>query len=56
MKPYEFIKATNYKGLPPEVKMVISPEEYAQLKMGQEQLYTNFIDMAENKKRISKKY
>ena len=54
MKPYEFIKATNYKGLPPEVKMVISPEEYAQLKMGQEQLYTNFIDMAKTRKEFQK--
>jgi len=50
LKPYEFIKVTNYKGLPPEVKMVISPEEYAQLKSGQEQMYSNFIDMAKTRK------
>ncbi len=50
LKPYEFIKVTNYKGLPPEVKMFISPEEYAELKLGQEKLYTNFIDMAKTRK------
>ena len=54
LKPYEFIKVTNYKGLPPEVRMFISPEEYAQLKLGQEQMYTNFIDMAKTRKEFQK--
>jgi hypothetical protein len=50
MSPYEFIKVTNYKGLPPEVKMFISPQQYAELKLGQEKMYTNFIDMAKTRK------
>jgi hypothetical protein len=54
LKPYEYIKATNYKGLPPEVKMYISAEDYAQLKMGQEQMYNNFIDMAKTRLNFQK--
>jgi len=54
LKPYEYIKATNYKGLPPEVKMYISAEDYAQLKMGQEQMYSNFIDMAKTRLNFQK--
>jgi len=54
MKPYEYIKATNYKGLPPEVKMYISADEFARLKSGQEQLYSNFIDMAKTRKEFQK--
>ncbi len=50
MKPYEFIKVTNYKGLPREVKMFMSPEDFAKLKSGQEQLYTNYIDMMKTRK------
>jgi len=54
LKPYEYIKATNYKGLPPEVRMYISADEFARLKMGQEQLYTNFIDMAKTRLNFQK--
>jgi len=54
LKPYEYIKATNYKGLPPEVKMYISAEDYAELKMGQEQMYSNFIDMAKTRLNFQK--
>jgi hypothetical protein len=46
----DFIKATNYKGLPPEVRMYISAEEFAALKGGQKELYENFIDMAKTRK------
>ena len=46
----DFIKATNYKGLSPEVKMYISAEEFAALKSGQKDLYDNFIDMAKTRK------
>ena len=46
----DFIKATNYKGLPPEVKMYISADEFAKLKSGQQDLYENFIDMAKTRK------
>ena len=46
----DFIKATNYKGLSPEVRMYISAEEFAALKGGQKELYENFIDMAKTRK------
>ena len=46
----DFIKATNYKGLPPEVRMYISADEFAKLKGGQQDLYENFIDMAKTRK------
>jgi hypothetical protein len=46
----DFIKATNYKGLPPEVRMYISADEFAKLKSGQQDLYENFIDMAKTRK------
>ena len=50
MKPYEFIKVTNYKGLPPEVKMFLSADDFAKLKSGQQDMYTNYIDMAKTRK------
>ena len=50
MSVTDFIKATNYKGLPPEVKMYISADEFAKLKSGQQDLYENFIDMAKTRK------
>jgi hypothetical protein len=37
LKPYEFIKVTSYKSLPPEVKMFLSADDFAKLKSGQEQ-------------------
>jgi len=46
----DFIKATNYKNLPSEVKMYISADEFAKLKGGQKELYENFIDMAKTRK------
>ena len=46
----DFIKATNYKGLPPEIRMYISPEDFAKLKSGQKEMYDNFIDMAKTRK------
>ena len=50
MKPYEFIKVTSYKSLPPEVKMFLSAEDFARLKSGQKDMYTNYIDMAKTRK------
>ena len=50
MKPYEFIKVTNYKGLPPEVKMFMSADDFAKLKSGQETMYNNYIDMMKTRK------
>ena len=50
MKPYEFIKVTSYKSLPPEVKMFMSQEDFAKLKFGQEQMYNNYIDMMKTRK------
>ena len=50
----DFIKATNYKGLPPEVRMYISPEEFAALKGGQKEMYDNFIDMAKTRLNFQK--
>jgi hypothetical protein len=50
MKPYEFIKVTSYKSLPPEVKMFMSADDFAKLKSGQEQMYSNYIDMAKTRK------
>jgi len=49
MKPYEYIKKTSYKSLPPEVKMFMSKADFEQLKMGQEQMYSNYIDMAKTR-------
>jgi len=50
LKPYEFIKVTSYKSLPSEVKMFLSADDFAKLKSGQEQMYTNYIDMAKTRK------
>jgi hypothetical protein len=54
MKPYEYIKKTSYKSLPPEVKMFMSKADFEKLKMGQEQLYSNYIDMAKTRKEFQK--
>ena len=50
----DFIKATNYKGLPPEVRMYISPEDFAALKSGQKEMYDNYIDMAKTRLNFQK--
>jgi hypothetical protein len=50
----DFIKATNYKGLPPEIRMYISPEDFAKLKGGQKELYDNYIDMAKTRLEFQK--
>ena len=50
LKPYEFIKVTSYKSLPPEVKMFMSKADFEKLKFGQEQMYSNYIDMAKTRK------
>jgi len=50
LKPYEFIKVTSYKSLPQEVKMFMSKADFEQLKLGQEQMYSNYIDMAKTRK------
>ena len=54
MKPYEYIRSTSYKSLPSEVKMYMSPEDFARLKSGQEQLYSNYIDMAKTRLNFQK--
>jgi hypothetical protein len=54
MKPYEYIKKTSYKSLPPEVKMFMSKADFEQLKMGQEQMYSNYIDMAKTRLNFQK--
>ena len=50
----DFIKATNYKGLPPEIRMYISPEDFAKLKGGQKEMYDNYIDMAKTRLEFQK--
>jgi len=50
----DFIKATNYKGLPPEIKMYISADEFAKLKGGQKEMYDNYIDMAKTRLEFQK--
>ena len=50
LKPYEFIKVTSYKSLPPEVKIFMSADDFAKLKSGQEQMYNNYIDMMKTRK------
>jgi hypothetical protein len=54
MKPYEFIKVTSYKSLPQEVKMFLSAEDFARLKSGQQDMYTNYIDMAKTRQEFQK--
>ena len=54
MSATDFIKATNYKGLPPEVKMFISKADFEQLKLGQEELYKNYVDMAKTRLNFQK--
>ena len=54
MKPYEYIKVTSYKSLPPEVKMFMSKADFEKLKMGQEQMYSNYIDMAKTRQEFQK--
>lgn len=55
MSVTDFIKATNYKGLPPEVKMFLSAEDFAKLKSGQKEMYDNYIDMAKTRLEFQKK-
>jgi len=50
----DFIKATSYKGLPPEVKMYISAKDFAALKGGQKEMYDNYIDMAKTRLEFQK--
>ena len=50
----DFIKATNYKGLPPEIRMYISAEDFAKLKGGQKEMYDNYIDMAKTRLEFQK--
>jgi hypothetical protein len=50
----DFIKATNYKGLPPEIRMYISAEDFAKLKSGQKEMYDNYIDMAKTRLEFQK--
>jgi len=54
MSVTDFIKATNYKGLPPEVKMFLSAEDFAKLKSGQKEMYDNYIDMAKTRLEFQK--
>jgi hypothetical protein len=54
MKPYEYIRATSYKSLPPEVKMFMSKTDFEKLKSGQEKLYGNYIDMAKTRLNFQK--
>ena len=54
MKPYQYIKATSYKSLPPEVKMFMSKADFEQLKIGQEQMYSNYIDMMQTRLNFQK--
>ena len=54
MKPYEYIKATSYKSLPPEVKMFMSKADFEKLKLGQEHMFSNYIDMAKTRKEFQK--
>ena len=56
MKPYEYIKVTSYKSLPPEVKMFMSKADFEKLKLGQEKMYSNYIDMAKTRQEFQKKY
>jgi len=48
--PYDFIKKTGYKSLPPRIKMFMSKSDYEKLKFGQEEMYSNYIDMAKTRK------
>ena len=54
MSATDFIKATNYKGLPPEIRMYISADEFAKLKSGQKEMYDNYIDMAKTRLEFQK--
>ena len=54
MKPYEYIQKTSYKSLPPKVKMFMSKADFEQLKLGQEQMYSNYIDMAKTRLNFQK--
>jgi len=47
--PYEFIKKTGYKSLPPKIKMFMSKSDYEKLKFGQEEMYSNYVDMAKTR-------
>jgi len=47
--PYEFIKKTGYKSLPPRIKMFMSKSDYEKLKFGQEEMYNNYVDMAKTR-------
>jgi hypothetical protein len=47
--PYDFIKKTGYKSLPPKIKMFMSKSDYEKLKFGQEEMYNNYVDMAKTR-------
>ena len=46
---YDFIKKTGYKSLPPKIKMFMSKSDYEKLKFGQEEMYSNYVDMAKTR-------
>jgi len=52
--PYQYIKATSYKSLPQEVKMFMSKADFEKLKLGQEKMYSNYIDMAKTRQEFQK--
>ena len=54
MTPYQYIKATGYKSLPQEVKMFMSKADFEKLKLGQEKMYSNYIDMAKTRQEFQK--
>jgi len=54
MTPYQYIKATSYKSLPQEVKMFMSKADFEKLKLGQEKMYSNYIDMAKTRQEFQK--
>jgi len=50
VNPSEYLKVTNYKTLPSEVRNLMSAEDFAKMKAGRVEMFENWVDMAKSKK------
>ena len=54
VNPSTYLKITNYKALPNDVKKYITPEDYRKMKEGRIEMFENWVEMAKSKKSFQK--
>ena len=52
VSPSFYLKVTNYKTLPREVKNLMSPEDFAKMKAGRIEMFENLVEMAKTRQRF----